>query len=277
MRVFLIILAVIAVLLILLLNLSVTFTVIYEKGWKTKLSVLFFNWDIELSKLLSFVLFPEKKAEQTAENSKNKKKDKKKDNKTDNITENKTENNTPAQNTKAKSAENKKITDKISQPEPEKADDAVDENTSDMAAKSEPAKPAKPNPIAKIWNEEGIVGILSLLSNLLETANSAILTLIRGLHIYSLYVMIIVGGDDAAVIGQKYGRLCSWYYPLKGIILNRMRVDNYDDYIQPDFIAPSTEFEMQFIGSISVGLLLKMVLKAAIVFVKNIIKDKKSK
>ena len=119
------------------------------------------------------------------------------------------------------------------------------------------------------------MGILSLVSNLAETANSAILTLIRGLHIYSLYVMIIVGGGDAEEIGISYGRLCSYYYPVKGLILNTMKVDNYDDYIQPDFIAPRTEFEFQIIGSITVGLLLKVALKAGFIFVKNLIKNKK--
>lgn len=280
MTVFLIVLAVIAVLIILLLNLSATITVVYEKGWKTKLSVLFLEWDIELSKILSFILFPEKKAQETAENSKNKKKEKQSKS-SDSDSKPKTE--IKSEPVKAKSVADEKIVSEPKQTDTEKieADEKADnttETSSDKKPESNaPAKPAKPNPIAKIWKEEGIVGILSLLSNVLDTANSAILTLIRGLHIYSLYVMIIVGGGDAAVIAQKYGTLCSYYYPVKGMILNGMRVDNYDDYIQPDFIAPSTEFEMQFIGSLSVGLLLKVAFKAAIVFVKNIIKDKKSK
>ena len=126
-----------------------------------------------------------------------------------------------------------------------------------------------------MWDEEGIVGILSFVSNLLETANSAISTLIRGLHIYSLYVMILVGGGDADMIARSYGTLCKYYYPVKGMILSTMKVDNYDDYIQPDFIADRTEVEFQLIGSISVGLLLKVALKAGFVFLKNLIKNKK--
>ena len=46
---------------------------------------------------------------------------------------------------------------------------------------------------------------------------------------------MIVGGADAADIAEKYGTLCSFYYPVKGMILNGMKVDQYDDYIQPDF------------------------------------------
>ena len=45
-------------------------------------------------------------------------------------------------------------------------------------------------------------------------------------------------------------------------------------HIQPDFIAPRSEYEFQLIGSLSVGLLVRMLLRAGIVFLKNFIKDK---
>ncbi|MCH5315219.1 MAG: DUF2953 domain-containing protein [Eubacterium sp.] len=267
MTVFLIILAIIVVLTTLLLNLSATFTVIYENGWKTNLSVLFYNKDIELSKLLSFVMFPEKKSEEVIENNENKKKEKQTKKKTEKITEKKTE------------EPDIPITEKVSKSDAQPNDEAdeTDKKETESNIEDESKKPAKPNPILKIWNEEGVVGILSLFSNALESVNSAILTFFRGLHIHSLYVMIIVGGGDAATIAHKYGKLCSYYYPVKGVILNGMKVDKYDDYIQPDFIADKTEFEMQLIASLSVGLLLRMVLKAGIVFLTNIIKNKKSK
>ena len=131
--------------------------------------------------------------------------------------------------------------------------------------------------IKKIWLEEGIVGILEFVSNLLETANSAITTLIKGLHIYSLYVRMIIGGGDAADIAEKYGSLAGHYYPLKGIILNQMKVDQYDDLVEPDFIAPRSEYEFQIIAGLNIALLLKVVLRAGRVFLINLLKSKKSK
>lgn len=89
--------------------------------------------------------------------------------------------------------------------------------------------------------------------------------------------MIITGGYDAAQIGMKYGTLCQYYYPLKGVLLNQLRIDNYDDYIQPDFLAERDEYEFQLIASINVGLLLKVGIKAVKVFVVNLIKNKKAK
>lgn len=263
MKVFLIVVAVLVVIIALILSVSATFTVVYDKGWHTKLKVLFIEKDIVLSEILSFILFPERKAKDAADASKKKKQDK-----------------------KAKKKE------KSEESEPEEAELAVliegedgptgvfvtradDEKAEEKKTAPEQTKPKKPNPIKKMWDEEGIVGILSFASNLIETANSAILTLFRGLHIYSLYVMILVGGPDADVIARSYGTVCKYYYPVKGMILNGMKVDNYDDYIQPDFIADKTEVEFQLIGSISVGLLLKVVLKAGFVFLKNLIKNKK--
>lgn len=251
MTVFLIIVAVLAVIIAFILSLSATFTVVYDKGWHTKIKVLFIEKDMILSDLISFILFPEKKAQDATDQRKDKKEAK-----------------------KAKAAE------KAEEPaaEPSKAEFTVKSDEKKVQEKKPAQKQPeqkKTNPIKKMWDEEGIVGILSFASNLLETANSAVLTIFRGLHIYSLYVMILVGGPDADMIARSYGTLCKYYYPVKGLILNGMKVDQYDDYIQPDFIADRTEFEFQFIGSISVGLLLKAVLKAGIVFLKNFINNKK--
>ena len=259
MKVFLIIVAVLAIIIIAILSLSATVTLVYDKGWHTKIQILFIEKDIILSKILSFVLFPEKKAEEVAKESENKKKSKKDQKSKDKET--------PAEKVAdvAVEAEEKSLeTDEI-----EKTEEAKAENK-----KSE--QPQKPNPLKKLWDTQGIVGMLDLFTNVAETANNAVLTLFRGLHIYSLYVMILVGGGDADLIARAYGTLCRYYYPLKGIILNGMRVDNYDDYIQPDFIADRTEFEFQLIASINVKLILKVGFKAVFIFIKNLIINKKS-
>ena len=224
MKVFLIILAVLALIVAVILSLSAEFTIVYENGWSTKLRILFIEKDIELSRLLSFVLFPEKAA-----------RDKKAE-----------------KEEKTKEEENKQETSE-EKPAPKKE---------------------KKNYIQKIIDEDGIVGIMLLISNLLQTAGKAVTTLIKGLHIYSLYVKMIIGGGDAADIGNKYGEVCGFYYPIKGFILNSMKVDMYDDFVQPDFIAPCSEYEFQLIVSLNVALLLNVVLRAGKVFLINLIKNK---
>ena len=242
MKVFLIILIVLIVLFAFILSLSAEATIIYDQGWKTSVQVLFIKKDIELGKIINFILFPDKAGKQAAEEKKKKKESKKAQNQEQKADENPTENTQPQ-------AENEEISEQV------------------------PAQ-KKQNFITKLIDEEGIVGILTLVSNLLETVSTAMTTLFRGLHIYSLYVKMIIGGGDAAQIAQDYGRICGIYYPIKGVILNGMKVDQYDDLIEPDFIAEQNEYEFQLIASINVALLLKVGIKAGITFLKNMITNK---
>lgn len=270
MKVFLIVLAVLVVLFVLLLSLNAEFTIIFDNGWSTKVRVLFYEKDIKLTQLLSFLVAPDKAGQEAAE--------KRKENK-----QAKAQQAQEAPQPQEKTVEEKPAEATNEQPVADKADEITvsqapteEEQPAPPQSKDEkPAKPAKPNYLQKLWQEEGIVGIMSLASNLLQTVNSAISTLMKGLHIYSLYVKMIIGGGDAATIGEKFGAICGWYYPLKGIILNQMKVDQYDDLIIPDFIAPRSEYEFQLIGSLSVGLLLKVGLKAGKVFLVNFLKNRK--
>ena len=264
MKVFLIVLAVIILLLILILSISAEFTVIFDNGWTTKIRILFIEKDIKLSQLLSFLVAPDKAGQEAAEKSKEKKrKGKSKDEQgQDDSSSDKGDVQSAQSVNEQEKTEEKRI----------EVEDAPEENEGKYEKKDE--KPKKKNPIEKIIDEDGVVGILLLVSNLIQTVNTAATTLIKGLHIYSLYVKMIIGGGDAASIAEKYGAICGWYYPLKGIILNQMKVDRYDDLLVPDFIAPRSEYEFQFIGSISVGLLAKVGLKAVKTFLVNYIKNK---
>ncbi|MDE6124632.1 MAG: hypothetical protein K2G22_05310 [Eubacterium sp.] len=238
MIVFLIILAVFAVIIAAILSVSATFTVIYDGNWSTRVKVLWIEKDIILTKILSFILFPEKSADDVKKKRKNKAKEKSSDNSSGNEAESHSE----------------------------KA-----ENASDNKA---PQKPKKQNYFKTIMNDDGIVGIMLFASNLFQTASNAIGTLFKGFHIHSLYVKILIGGGDAADIAQAYGTACKYYYPLKGAILGGMKVDNYDDWVAPDFIEPRSEYGLQFIGSVSVAVLLKVLLSAGKTFLLNLIKNK---
>lgn len=251
MKVFLIILAVIVFLVAVILSLSAEATIIYDNGWHTSVQILFIKKDVELSKILNFVLFPEKAGKEAAE-----KKKQKKEQKPDNT---------------QKQPEN---TDTVQQTQENTEEIEADATAPAVNSEAQPQQPPKKNIIQKIIDEDGIVGIMLLVSNLLETVNTAVVTLFRGLHIYSLYVKMIIGGGDADEIARSYGNICGMYYPIKGIILNGMKVDQYDDYIQPDFLATHNEYEFQLIASLNVALILKVGLKAGKTFLINLIKNR---
>lgn len=258
MTAFLIVVAVLVVIIAAILSVSATFTVIYDNKWKTTISVLWFEKDIELTKILSFILFPQESAKKV--------KDK-------------------AAEKKQSSTDTQKSAEDTSQPKPQQAADSTQNTTakeqnSNMNAKPEnkenqakqPPAQQKPNYFKNMWDKDGIVGIFDFVSNVTESASSAVTTLIKGFHIYSLYVKIIVGGGDADEIARAYGRICKYYYPFKGAVLGGMKVDNYDDMVMPDFIATRNEYGLQFIGSISVAVLLRVVLSAGKTFLVNLLK-----
>lgn len=251
MKVFLIILAVIVFLVAVILSLSAEATIIYDNGWHTSVQILFIKKDVELSKILNFVLFPEKAGKEAAEKKKQEKEQK------PNNTQKQPENTDIVQETQDNTEEIK-----------------ADATAPAVNSEAQPQQPPKKNIIQKIIDEDGIVGIMLLVSNLLETVNTAVVTLFRGLHIYSLYVKMIIGGGDADEIARSYGNICGMYYPIKGIILNGMKVDQYDDYIQPDFLATHNEYEFQLIASLNVALILKVGLKAGKTFLINLIKNR---
>lgn len=252
----LIILAVIVVIIAVILSVSATFTVTYDYKWKTTVSVLWFEWDIELTKILNFLLFPQNSAQKVKADKQKRK-------------------NQPGEKPES---ENKEAS--ASEADPEKPgeqnkSDAAQTEAEENKSGGKPAqKQAKPNYFKNIWDKDGIVGIMTFVSNMLQTASSAVTSLIRGFHIYSFYVKILVGGSDADEIARAYGRICKYYYPFKGAVLSGMKVDNYDDWIAPDFIAPRNEYGFQLIGSISVAALLRVALSAAKTFLVNLIKNK---
>ena len=123
MIVFLIILAVFAVIIAAILSVSATFTVVYDGNWSTRVKVLWIEKDIVLTKILSFILFPEKSADDVKKKRKNKEKE------------------------KEKSSDNNPVND--SESHMEKA-----ENASDNKA---PQKPKKQNYFKTIMNDDGIV------------------------------------------------------------------------------------------------------------------------
>ncbi len=234
----LIIIAVIVIIFIAVFNIKATVTAIYEnEKWKTKVEVLGFKIKIDLVEILQKVLFPDKSEEKSEKEKKS----------------------------GVEKAENK------GKEKNKKKEGKNEESETEENAKIETAQ-KNPNFLVKMWNDEGIVGILSFVNNILSAASKAVKVLIKGFHIYSLYVKIFVGSGDAAAAAMQFGRICEYYYPVKGLIKTNLRVDNYDDFIVPDFIADRNEYEFQLIASLSVGTVVRCVFAAVIDFIRSSIR-----
>ena len=158
------------------------------------------------------------------------------------------------------------------------ADNAEIQSKADLEAtqaKQETVKnEPKPNFLKQIYDKDGILGILLLVSSLLQSVNSAIITLIKGLHIRSLYVKMIISSDDAAKTAMDYGKICGTYYALKGMIFSTMKVHEYDECIEPDYLARYSEYGFNLVLSISIGAVVKVGLVTVKTFLVNLIKNK---
>ena len=158
----LIVIAVIVVVIALILSLSATVTVVYDNKWRTTISVLWINKDIELSKILSFILFPQESAKKVKEKTK-KKSNKKAE---DKIKSEKSEN--PAQKTAPKS---ETVSEGATATEAKKAEQPSSDKGSKDKKADKPAEQKKPNYIKNIWDKDGIVGIMLFVSNMVESAS----------------------------------------------------------------------------------------------------------
>ncbi len=237
MKTFLIIVAVIVAVFALILSIRATFTIINDEKTITKVKVLFWEFDIDLVKILSAVLFPEQKAQQI----------------------------------KQKKEEEKNLKQN-SEPEPQET-----EPTEQAPKQNEPANNNGfdlKKYIKGIYDKDGILGILDMVQTIYLSIEAAVKKFFKCFHIHSLYVKIDVGGADADSISREVGKICSVYYPVSGMILNGMKVDNYNHSILPDYLASQTKTEFQFIASISVGNLLGIALSAGKTFLVNLIKNK---
>lgn len=237
MKIFLIAVAVIVAVFAIILSIRATFIIIKNEKTTAKVKVLFWEFDIDLVKILSAVLFPEQKAEQIKQN-----KEKEKNSK---------------QNSEAPPEESKPDEQGLKQNEPAKNDGF------DLKKY-----------IKGIYDKDGILGILDMVQTIYLSLEAAVKKFFKCFHIHSLYVRIDVGGADADSVAREVGKISSVYYPVSGMVLNGMKVDNYNHSILPDFLASQTKTEFQFIASISVGNLLGIALSAGKTFLVNLIKNK---
>lgn len=129
--------------------------------------------------------------------------------------------------------------------------------------------------IAKLYREKGILGILDLISNILQTLSALAKTFIKHFIIHNLDVKMNISVPfDASATAQKYGEICGKYYPIIGIIRSNMKVKKYSEDIQADYLGTSTSSEVHFKASINILNLLGAVLAAAKTFLVNLINNK---
>ena len=90
--------------------------------------------------------------------------------------------------------------------------------------------------LAQMFKDDGITGILSLLSEMAKIAAAASRKMLAAVVIDRLDVAIITASDNAADTAIQYGRICAVLYPAVAVVESSMRVRQRNISVNPDFL-----------------------------------------
>ncbi|NLP47640.1 MAG: DUF2953 domain-containing protein [Clostridiales bacterium] len=107
--------------------------------------------------------------------------------------------------------------------------------------KTEEKKEKKPNILTKFYNNQGVPGLLDLLSELLAVLGRLSKRLLSALVFDKFDLAINVGGDDAAAVALRYGKVCSVLYPVLGQIFSLVKVKKSDIDVKANFTSEESE------------------------------------
>lgn len=111
--------------------------------------------------------------------------------------------------------------------------------------KEEPPKKKKDNILLTFYNNEGLDGIISILSSLI-TALDKVSRRITHCFVLNLFILdATVARGDAAETAITYGKYSSVIFPLAGDIISRCNVKKYDINISPDFLADKGDCQLE--------------------------------
>ncbi len=165
---------------------------------------------------------------------------------------------------------------------PKKEKKPKEEKTAEETPAQEPQTPAQPkeNFIKTFYNNQGIAGILELISNIAKKLGSGLKGISRSFYIRRLWLRINVGGGNSADAAISYGKMCSKVYPAMGYILSIVHSKNCSVKVQPDFLSGKTEgafsLHLAVIPSKLIGAAIVMGIKLAVELIKVFISNAKN-
>ncbi len=165
---------------------------------------------------------------------------------------------------------------------PKKEKKPKEEKPQEEAPKEESATPAEPkeNFIKTFYNNQGVPGILELISNVAKKLGAGLKGIGRSFYIRRLWLRINVGGGNSADAAISYGKMCSGVYPAMGYILSVVHSKNCSVKVQPDFLGGKTEgafyLHLATIPSKLIGAALVMGIKLLIELIKVFISNAKN-
>lgn len=133
-------------------------------------------------------------------------------------------------------------TEKKKKKEKKKEKNSAKENQQSPQNNETGNKNKKGNSLLKqIYLDHGYDGIVKMINAVGKSLNGFFGKLYKTIIIDELYITMITAGNDAADTAIKYGKLCSWAYPILGKLVSTCKVKKYDFNFSPDFLAQKNE------------------------------------
>ncbi len=144
-----------------------------------------------------------------------------------------------------KGSEAESVTTGSSQEQPEAVEEKQTEKLpqSDSEKKEKKPKSGGNGLIKQIYLDHGYDGLEKMLRALGNSLGGFFGKLYKTFTIDELYITMITTGSDAADTALKYGKLCSWLYPVLGKLVSTCKVKKYDFDISPDFLGVKSKAE----------------------------------
>ena len=92
------------------------------------------------------------------------------------------------------------------------------------------------NRLGQMFKDDGVSGILSLVSEMAKLAAAASRKMLAAVVIDRLDIAIITASEDAAETAIKYGRICAVLYPAAAAVESAVRVRRRNIVVRPDFL-----------------------------------------
>lgn len=154
----------------------------------------------------------------------------------------------PIVDTSKPKKEKKAKKDKKPKKEKIKKEDKPEEEKPEENKKTEEKKPEtvqQGNGLLKqLYVDQGYEGIEKMLRAVGRSLGGFFGKLYKTFVFDELYITMITGGSDAADVAMKYGKLCSWLYPVLGKLVSTSKVKKYDFDISTDFLSTKNEAEL---------------------------------
>jgi hypothetical protein len=96
-------------------------------------------------------------------------------------------------------------------------------------------KTKKSNPFLDFYHNQGVSGVLELISSAVSAVKGMFRRLFKAVVIRDLSIFMRISGEDAAQTAIAYGKVCAAVFPAIGAVSSVVKIKNRDVRIEPDF------------------------------------------